>query len=321
MKKRFGFMAALASGALLLTEAACAKAGALWGMELCFRLLIPTLLPLFAVSGLLSRLGLGTALAGRLAGPMGRLFGVSGTGASAFVLGLCGGYPLGASAVASLYERGSIPREEAEALLAFCDNTGPAFAVAALGQGAFGSVGAGLFLYAVHVLSAVLTGCLLRRRSFRPAAAAPAPPLLFSRALSEAVTAAVGAMLSVCGWVILFSSLLFALNAHGTLQLLAGLLSRLPGLELSYAKAVIWSLLELSGTVGLLSALPLSPASLALAAFALSWGGLCVHFQSTAAAGELSCTRRLIGKLLHGLLAAGFSYVMSTFFFLLGPVA
>ncbi|MBQ2895195.1 MAG: hypothetical protein IJE26_00625 [Oscillospiraceae bacterium] len=319
MKKRIGLVLALALLALLLGESTAAGDGALWGLELCGRLLVPTLLPLFAASGLLNRLGLGDVLAARLARPFGRLFGVSGAGASAFLLGLCGGYPLGAATAASLYRDGRIDREEAEQLLSFCDNTGPAFAVAAIGRGALQSTGAGLFLYGVQVLSAVLTGLLLRRRERGGTAALPGTALPFPQALAEAVSAAVTAMLGVCGWVIFFSALLFAVNAHGALGSLAGWLGATLGLELHFAKAAVWSLLELSGTVGLLSALPLSPATLALAAFALSWGGLCVHLQSLAVCGELSGSRRLGGKLLHGLLAAALSYIMSTFFFLLMP--
>lgn len=319
MKKPWNLLPAALLLMLLLFEAESARAGALWGLELCGRLLVPSLLPLFAVSGLLQRLGLGTLLSGKVGQSLGRLFGVSGTGASAFLLGLCGGYPLGAATAAELWKNGSIRRGEAERLLGFCDNTGPAFAVAAIGLGAFQSVGAGLFLYAVHVSTAVLTGLLLRGKGTDSAAASAQEPLSFPLALSEAVSAAASAMLRLCAWVLLFSALLFAVNAHGALYTLAGSLSAALGLELSLAKALIWSLLELSGTVGLLAALPLSPASLSLAAFALSWGGLCVHFQSLSVCGGLSTARRLPGKLLHGLLAAGVSYIMSTAFFLFRP--
>ena len=102
-------------------------------------------------------------------------------------------------------------------------------------------------------------------------------------------------------------------------SIMAGALAVHTGLELGFCRALLWSFFELSGTVGLLAALPLSPASLSLAAFALSWGGLCVHFQSLSVCGGLSTARRLPGKLLHGLLAAGLSYIMSTAFFLFRP--
>ncbi|MBE6970018.1 MAG: sporulation protein [Ruminococcaceae bacterium] len=319
MKKHVSLFAALLLFLLATGEAEAARNGARWGLELSLQLLIPSLLPLFAVSSLMNRLGLGDVLAGKLGGFMGRLFGVSGAGASAFILGLCGGYPLGAATTAELYASGRISREEGERLLSFCDNTGPAFAVAALGMGAFQSVGTGLFLYAVHLLSAVLTGLLVRGRPCESAGSDKTEPLPFPAAMTAAVNAAGKAVLGVCTWVIVFSALLFALNARGTLDTLAGILATKLGWELRFCRALIWSLFELSGTVGLMPALAFSPLKLALAAFALSWGGLCVHFQSLSVCGTLSARRRLPGKLLHGLLAASMAYIMSTAFLLFRP--
>ena len=317
MKKRMSLFFSLLLFLLALGETKALRAGAEWGLSLCLELLIPTLLPLFALSGLTNRLGLGDALSRRLGGIMSRLFGVSGAGAAAFLLGLCGGYPLGAATAAELYRSGRISREEGERLLGFCDNTGPAFAVAALGLGAFQSAGIGLFLYAVHLLSAVLTGLLLRGRHSESRRAQGTAPLPFPAALTEAVSAAGRAMLGVCLWVIVFSALLFVLNARGLLDNLAGAMAVGLGLELRFCRALLWSLFELSGTVGLLSGQPVSPLTLALAAFALSWGGLCIHFQSLSVSEGLSGSRRLPGKLLHGLLSAALSYIMSTFYFLL----
>ena len=67
------------------------------------------------------------------------LFSLSGAGASALALGLCGGYPVGARTAAALVENGSLPREEGERLLAFCNNAGPGFLLGVCGAGVFSS--------------------------------------------------------------------------------------------------------------------------------------------------------------------------------------
>ena len=51
------------------------------------------------------------------------------------LLGVTGGYPLGADAVARLRRSGALTREQAERALAFCNNSGPAFLVGAAGVG------------------------------------------------------------------------------------------------------------------------------------------------------------------------------------------
>ena len=147
-----------ALGALLLcSQAALESARA--GLGLCAQMIVPSLLPFFILSSLLQQLGLPGILGRWLSPVTQRLFGIGGAGASALLLGVTGGYPLGADAVARLRRSGTLTREQAERALAFCNNSGPAFLVGAAGVGVFHSAGYGLLLYGVHVLS-VVTGVL-----------------------------------------------------------------------------------------------------------------------------------------------------------------
>lgn len=68
-----------------------------YALSLCAELIIPSLFPFFVLSGLLNRLGFAAAIARQLAKPAARLYSVSGAGATAFFMGLVGGYPLGAA--------------------------------------------------------------------------------------------------------------------------------------------------------------------------------------------------------------------------------
>ncbi len=101
---------------------------------------IPALFPFFAAGSLLTDTGVTAALGRLCARPMWRLYGLPGDAAGALVLGLTGGYPVGVQAAADLYASGRLTREQAERLLGFCNNTGPAFIVGVCGAGVFGSV-------------------------------------------------------------------------------------------------------------------------------------------------------------------------------------
>ena len=101
-----GLVAAAFAG-LLFTPAA-ALAGARQGLEVCSTVIVPNLLPFLVLSGMLDGLGLPRRF-GRLMGPLTRrLFALPGSVAVPFVLGLCGGYPMGASAAADLVRRGDL---------------------------------------------------------------------------------------------------------------------------------------------------------------------------------------------------------------------
>lgn len=294
-----------------------AREGAMAGLRLLGELLIPSLLPYFTAAGLLNRLGFTHAVGRRLSGTLGRLFGISGCGCTVFLLGLSGGYPLGAASAADLYRSGQLDKEEAHRLLRFCDNTGPSFAVGAVGA-AFGSTRAGLFLWGTHVLSAMLLGMVFARRqadtsqhSISPAAES------FAAAFTGAVQGAVQALLSIGGFVIFFNALLAVLDAAGLLTGTAKALSTITGLEPRWWMGLLTGTLELSSAVSRLQGLPCTGANLALGAFLLSWGGLCIHFQSTVVlhSAGLHTKERLGGKLLQGVLASVLTFLLTPFFF------
>ena len=207
-----------ALGALLVcSQAALESARA--GLTLCAQMIVPSLLPFFMLSSLLQQLGL-PGILGRLLYPVTqKLFGIGGAGASALLLGVTGGYPLGADAVARLRRSGALTREQAERALAFCNNSGPAFLVGAAGVGVFHSAGYGLLLYGVHVLSAVLVGMLFAPHSggSLPEPRGQIAAVSLAQALPEAVRNAVRAVLTVSGFVVTFSVVTGMLDASGLL--------------------------------------------------------------------------------------------------------
>ena len=78
----------------MLCHSDAAMEGAKAGLGVCADMIVPSLFPFFVFSFLLNGLGL-SAYLGRVLEPvMKTLFGVSGAGASAFVIGVTGGYPL-----------------------------------------------------------------------------------------------------------------------------------------------------------------------------------------------------------------------------------
>lgn len=314
MKRSLPILSALCALFVLMTASPAVIRSAADGLRLCGELIVPSLFPFFVISLLLAKLGFPQALGRRLSPVTRRLFGVSGAGATALFIGLSGGYPMGAAYLAELTEQGRISPREAERLLGFCNNSGPSFLVGAIGAGIFGSVRAGLLLYAAHALAAFLTGLLLRGKDpaeeEAPSLCDPPP---FARALTEAVRGAVPAILSVCSFVILFTVFTGLLDANGFLSALGSRLSALSGLSLPQCRALLLGFWELGGGVGALLGLPLAPANLALAAALVGWGGVSVHFQSLAPFSSLPvrCRFHLPARLLSAALGAGLAYLLA----------
>lgn len=166
------------------------------GVALCLQTVLPSLFPFFVLSSLLVQSDVPRLLSRAMAGVMYPLFGVSGAGASALILGLLGGYPVGARTVAELYGRGEIGREEAEQLLAFCNNSGPGFFLGVCGTAVFGSARAGAYLYLIHVGRGA---CDRGPAAARPRPAAPEGRFAAARAVRPHRGAPRGGAELVCG--------------------------------------------------------------------------------------------------------------------------
>ena len=200
MKKYLPLFSVLAIGVGLMCLSREAAAGARNALSVCGATLAPSLLPFFTLSNLLTALGLPALLSGGLGRAVGRMFRVSPAGAQAFILGLSGGSPLGASVTAL------VSKNEGERLAAFCNNSGPAFILGAAGA-VFQSPAAGLLLFVTHALGAATVGFLFRGKAV-PSGEMPAPPPVqsFAKALPAAVGKAVSSTLAVCGYVVLFGA-------------------------------------------------------------------------------------------------------------------
>ena len=311
----------LGGAAALLCYPQEAMEAARSGLALCGNVIIPSLFPFFVLSALVVELGLAGAL-GRLLEPvMGKLFGVSGSCASAVALGFLGGYPVGARTAIELYRKGLCTRTEAQRLLAFCNNSGPAFILGVVGAGVFASSRAGLLLYLAHAAASVCVGVLFRfyrRKEGRGKEHCPTPveAKRFSAAFTGSVASGLTSVLNICAFVVLFTVIIRLLSLSGVLPALSGVIGALLaplGFDQMWAQRLLTGFLEVSTGVSALSGEGSLPGRLTLAAFLLGWAGLSVHCQVLSFLGGSGLSPRtyLVGKFLHGLLAALFTAGLS----------
>ncbi|MCI9332370.1 MAG: sporulation protein [Oscillibacter sp.] len=287
--------------AWFLADAGEVRAATAAGLALCGRSVIPALFPFMAASTMLVSLGFGEWASPRLVGLM-NLYRLPGPAGSALLLGLVGGYPIGARTAAELYKKGLLTASEAERLLGFCNNSNPVFLISVLGGGVFGSPRAGMYLWLIHVLSALLTGFFFRgtekptERQCLPRVS-PCQPASLPAAFVEGVKTACGNMVFVCGFIIFF-------------YVLASPLARSGG---ALGTGLVGSL-ELFSLTPLLAA---DRMSFILASACAGWGGASVLCQ-TAAVLEGSGLRLwncLLGNIIQGLLSAVLAAIVSGWVF------
>lgn len=279
--------------ALLLLCSADAAQAVRDALALCAQSVIPALFPFFVVSSLFIDLGCAAVLGRSLAPVMHRLFGVSGAGGTAFLLGIIGGYPVGGRTAGELYRSGQCEREECERLLAFCNNAGPSFILGIAGLGCFGSVRVGAWLYLIHVGAAVMVGLLFRSTSRQMGRPEKTETPRWADALIEAVRGGAMSMVSICAFVVFFLVIL-------------RLFSRFTGIQ----HGAILGIVEM--TNGILR-LANDRRGFIWAAGLLGWGGLSVHCQTAAvlSGSGLSLKRYFIGKALQAAISMAAAWPVS----------
>ena len=126
--------------------------------RLAFASVLPSLFPFLIAADLLISLRVTNAAGQVLGGAMPALFKQPREAAPVLLLGVLSGYPVGAAAARRLYEEGGCTAEQAERLVALCNNSGPAFVVGVVGAALWNSPKVGWMLYGCHLAAALLSG-------------------------------------------------------------------------------------------------------------------------------------------------------------------
>ena len=296
----------LLCGAGLLCYSKAVSAAMTQALALCVQVLLPSLFPFFVLSSMFISTGVIQRLSPRLEKPFQWLFGLPGSFGAALLLGAAGGYPVGAKTIATLYQQGQCSKRDAEKALRFCNNAGPAFLISAVGASLLQDPHAGLKLYAVHVLSALIIGFIYRKNTdhvkYHCITADHMRNTATISLFLRAVTDAFSSFLNVSAFVLIFS-------------VISTMLQQLPLIDSLHCLpggGILWygllaGFLELTSGVACLTQGGLPPSSLLPAlSFVCGWGGCSVQFQTINLLHDagLSCSQYLKSKLLQGILAA-----------------
>lgn len=290
MKRTHLLTGALAAAGMLvfILDGKTALAGAQMGLDLCIRTVIPSLFPFFLLSIHMTASFSGHTYA--VFRPLERILGMPSGSGIILIPGFLGGYPAGAQCVASAYARGSLAKKDAEQMLHFCSNAGPAFLFGMVSS-VFPHPSYGLLLWAIHVGSAGLTAILTSDVPSGNACIAEKKEPSLSKSMDDSIHI----MAVVCGWIILFRVLIGVLEKW--------FLWMLP----TTLQVIAAGLLELSNGCIELQRISDPDLRFIVCSCLLAFGGMCVTMQTGSAIKGLSITPYLKGKLIQTMI----SFVLS----------
>lgn len=266
------------------------------GISLWLGNVLPALLPFFICANFLQNIGVIRFLK---------------SGVFPFAMSVLSGYPMGAKIVGDLKRGGEISLDEAKRLMSFCNTSGPAFMVGAVGAGMLGSGTLGGIIAISHYAGALINGMIYGRIIGAESSSSALKPASIDKSMQESFTEAIlmsfKSLGIVLAYIVLFMFITDLLHLSGVLSLFEG----------QALRALIKGFFEMTvgcGAVAECTAITGSVKCI-LCSFIMAWGGLSVMGQtmSMLSGTGISMGYLFLSKLTHGLFSAATAFVITVF--------
>ena len=304
------------------------------GITLWATSVVPSLFPFFVATELLMHTNIVYHIGNILNRFMKPLFNVRGEGAFAFVMGIISGYPIGAKIATNFRKEHICTKEECERLLSFTNNSGPLFIIGSVGILLYRNTMIGLLLFITHLLASLSVGILFRfwkknshtdsYYSTSKAYTENKTQASFSNLgeiLSESIVSSIKSILVIGGFVVIFSSIISILKSSGIthmIEIITTPFFNFIHISPSFIEPLFTGFFEITNGISSISNIACKKLSIniLMTAFLLGFGGISVLLQvlSITSKSDLSIKPYIYGKLLHGIIAALYTYILMNVF-------
>lgn len=282
------------------------------GLNLYVVAVLPSMLPFFFFSKLLTELGFAATAGSALKKPLSFLYGAPPASGYVLAMSMLCGYPVGAKLLAELYEGDCLASSDVKKVAAFTSTSGPLFIVGAVGVGMFENKTYGFILLLAHYIGTLLNGLIYRgKRS--PQTVEPRLTINTDELLNKCMLNAFLSVGIVGGFIVIFNLAIDMLSLCGVMDVF-GKVFGLSGCNLDFASGVAGGLIEMTKGCLTISQLGLSHrVSLPICEFLITFGGMSVTFQSLAflSKTKISPALYLLQKFTQGILCSVICFLLS----------
>ncbi len=304
------------------------------GINLWATSVVPSLFPFFVATELLMHTNIVYHIGNLLNRFMKPLFNIRGEGAFAFIMGIISGYPIGAKIATNFRKENICTKEECERLLSFTNNSGPLFIIGSVGILLYRNTMIGILLFITHLLASLSVGIIFRfwkkakdcdsHPSTSKTYANTKTPASFSNLgeiLSESIVSSIKSILVIGGFVVIFSSIISILKSSGIthmIEITATPFFNFIHISPSFIEPIFTGFFEITNGISSISNIACKKISIniLITAFLLGFGGISVMLQvlSITSKSDLSIKPYIYGKLLHGIIAVLYTFILMNLF-------
>ncbi|MGL5149986.1 MAG: sporulation integral membrane protein YlbJ [Clostridium sp.] len=290
---------------------------ALYGAELWFKALLPTILPFTALCNLLMAYG-GIDIYSKVLGPfLCKPLNLSKASSFPLIASFLCGYPLGAKYTSDLYNDGSISRNEFIRLGNIATNCGPIFIMGSVALTMLNNPKAGYILlfsnYASIFIIAFLTksknsnSIVINEKTFDNNKS-------FGDNLKVSIENAINTSLMVGGFVILFCVLISIIKNNAQIGIIFNYTEAILHLPKNCLYGLFLGSIEITNGASIISSLELSiPIKLSLISFLCSFSGLSIIAQASSFLGKYKfpMKRYVTLKFVQGILSFCITFALA----------
>ena len=301
------------------------------GLILWTTSIVPSLFPFLVATDLLSNTQIPYLLGNLFSFIIKPIFNVRGEASFAIIMGFLSGYPIGAKIVCNFRKQNILSKEECERLLSFTNNSGPLFILGTVGISFFRNFTIGLLLLIAHILGSLTVGFIFRFWKYKTKentmvntnynAIDDISLATLGQIISDSISHSISTIMSIGGFVVLFSVVISIFNTSKLLNILAFTISpcfKLLKLPTLFISPFITGLLEITNGIYLISAINIKTLSINLVftSFLLGFGGISIFLQilSIISETDLSIKPYIYGKILHGIISAFYTLLFINIF-------
>lgn len=265
----------------------------------CLEVIVPSLFAFTTLAIFLQKSGLYRIALKPLTFPLSKLLRLDEELCAVFVLANIGGYPVGVKLLSHLRGEERISAADAERMMCCCFGSGPGFIVGIVGMNVFGSVSAGLMLFAACFAASLVIAAAVRSCGEIVIVPTKTQFYLNPAIFIDSVVTAAKTLFTVCAMIIGFSVVTAFLRIVGVNTLFERLFGN---------SAIFPAILE----VARIKELPFSVSAMPLCAALLSFGGVCVLLQIKALSNGIPLRKFVISRSAAAIISAIIALPLST---------
>lgn len=285
---------------------------------------IPSLLPFFIATELLNNTNIPKTIGNTFNKFMRPIFNVPGIGAYALFMGIISGYPVGAKIVTDFRNNNLCTKKEGERLITFTNNSGPLFILGTVGITLFYDTSIGILLLFTHILACLSVGFVFRfwkkeKNQTRNENISYNTITINSlgEVLSKSILSAIHSVVLIGGFIVLFGIILSILNKLYIIKILSTFLApwfSVFNIKPEFINCILTGFLELTNGITLTAHIASRNLGInvVISAFLLGFGGISIMLQvlSIISKSDISIKPYILGKLLHGILASFYTFLI-----------